>query len=58
MARALENQRSRKRFLHSGTGSIKDVQNDFKKFVVSKSHGRTEQGAELLNQSIEVHMQN
>ena len=39
-----------------GPGSIRDVQNDYKKFIPKDSDGLTKNGAELLNQSIEAYI--
>ena len=41
---------------HPGPGSIRDVQNDYKKFISKTSYGFTSNGLELLNQSIEAHL--
>ena len=39
-----------------GVGFIRDVKNDFKKFVPKVSNGLTIRGTELLNQSIEAYI--
>ena len=39
-----------------GVGFIRDLQNDYKKFIPKKSDGLTTQGTELLNQSIEAYI--
>ena len=37
-----------------GAWRIRDLKNDFKKFIASKSNGFTKKGTELINQSIEA----
>ena len=39
-----------------GAWRIRDLHNDFKKFIAAKSNGFTKAGTELLSQSIEVYM--
>ena len=41
---------------HPGTGSIRDPQNDYKKFIPKISNGITKKGTELINQSIESYL--
>ena len=39
-----------------GAWRIRDLHNDFKKFIAARSNGFTKAGTELLNQSIEVYI--
>ena len=41
---------------HPGTGSIRDPQNDYKKFTPKISNGIIKKGTELINQSIESYL--
>ena len=41
---------------HQGPGSIRDVKNDYKKFIAKSSNGFTRLGLKLLNESIESYL--
>ena len=41
---------------HPGPGSIRDVRNDYKKFIAKNSNGFTRVGLKLLNESIEDYL--
>ena len=45
-----------KKYYEPGVGLIRDLKNDYKKFIPKKSNGLTTQGTELLNQSIELNI--
>ena len=54
--RGVAQQDEYRRQKHPGPGSIRDVQNDYKKFIAKNSNGFTRLGLKLLNESIEAYL--